>query len=164
MDALIGRMPESGRAPPVDGRSETYEVELSYGLSFRMSELTTAASLAGSRVNLANSAPPTRSSAGRSSAVVAPRDLYARRLPTGMYRISRLSPCPGPECPCHCDTQRLGGGRRSRLAGLSGEGGEQPGGRDRDLADARTQVGDRIFDRIRDGGGAGDGAALADPF
>src|SRR5215510_11005338 len=105
MGALIGRMLESGRAPSEDGRSERYEVEESWGRSFRMSELTTAASLAGSRVNLANSAPPAQSCAGRSSAVVALSVLYARRLPTGRYGISRLSPCPGPACPCHCDTR-----------------------------------------------------------
>src|SRR5215831_12402173 len=108
MGALIGRMLESGRAPPVDGRSETYEVDESLGRSFLMSELTTAASLAGSRVNLANSVPPARSCAGRSSAVVAPRVLYARRLPIRKYEISRLSPHRGPACPCQCDTRASG--------------------------------------------------------
>src|SRR5262249_14276398 len=98
-------MPESGRAPPADGRSDTDEVELSYGRSFLMRELTTAASLAGSRVNLANSVPPAKSYAGRSSAVVAPSVLYARRLPTGTHGISRLSRWPGPACACHCDTR-----------------------------------------------------------
>src|SRR5215467_14545143 len=127
-----------------------------------MSELTTAASLAGSRVNLANSAPPEQSCAGRSSAVVAPSVLYARRLPTGTYGISRLWRCPGPACACHCDTRASRRRTLEPAAGLSGEGAEQPGRRDGDLADARAEVGDRVLDGVRDGRGAGDGAALAD--
>src|SRR5215470_13055239 len=76
MGALIGRMLESGRAPSEDGRSERYEVEESWGRSFLMSELTTAASLAGSRVNLANSAPP------RTRALDALRPLWRRESST----------------------------------------------------------------------------------
>src|SRR2546427_8688187 len=121
-----------------------------------MSELATAASpwlLAGSLVNLATSVTSrARSRAGRSSAVVAPRVLHARRLPIGKYEISRLSPRGGQGCPCHCDTRAS---RRlspapwaGAVSGLSSEGGEQPGGRDRDLADARSEVGDRVFDGV----------------
>src|SRR5262245_5363567 len=76
ISALIGRMLESGRAPLEDSRSETYEVEESLGLSFLMSELTTAASLAGSRVNLTNSYLP------RSRALDAPRPLWRRESST----------------------------------------------------------------------------------
>src|SRR5438093_9222990 len=39
---------------------------------------------------------------------------------------------------------------------------EQPRARHRDLADDHAEVGDRVFDRVRDRRGAGDGAALAD--
>src|SRR5215510_5853322 len=109
MGALIGRMLESGRAPLEDGRSETYEVEESLGLSFLMSELTTAASLAGSRVNLANSVPPAHSCAGRSSAVVAPRVLYARRLPIRKHEISRLSRAGDQPVPASVTPERLAG-------------------------------------------------------
>src|SRR5882762_7796904 len=85
--ARMGRMRESGRAPMVEARSDPYD--LSKGRSFLMSESTTAASwLAGSLANLANSAPPHTSA----RAVVAPTDLYARRLPTKMCEISRPSP------------------------------------------------------------------------
>ena len=38
----------------------------------------------------------------------------------------------------------------------------QAGRRDRHLADGDAEVGDRVLDRVGDGGGAGDGAALAD--
>src|SRR5215467_2128772 len=127
-----------------------------------MSELTTAASLAGSRVNLANSAPPAQSCAGRSSAVVALSVLYARRLPTGTYGISRLSPWPGPACPCHCDTRASRRPTPGARRGLSSEGREEPDGGDGDLADAGAEVGDGVLDCVRDGCRAGDGAALAD--
>jgi len=39
---------------------------------------------------------------------------------------------------------------------------KQPRARHRDLADHHAEVGDRVFDRIGDRRGAGDGAALAD--
>src|SRR5262249_28800758 len=69
---------------------------------------------------------------------------------------------PGLARACHCDT-RASQKRAARApAGrLAGEGREEPGGGDRDLANAGAEVGDRVLDRVRDGGGAGDGAALA---
>jgi len=78
---------ESGRAPPLDGRSDTNDppIDRSLGRSLLRSELTTSESrellLSEPYPGLANSAPPSMSAVGRSSAVVAQGFRDAKLLP-----------------------------------------------------------------------------------
>src|SRR5262249_8639741 len=132
---------ESGRAPPLDGRSDTNDppIDRSLGRSLLRSELTTSEArellLSEPYPGLANSAPPSMSAVGRSSAVVAQGFRDAKLMPSNRCEISRLSRYRGP-----FGTATMARASRNETRELVSEEAEEACWRHRDLANDHAEV------------------------